>query len=120
MPQPLIVFIGVCEVLGGLGLVLPAISRVRTGLVPLAAAGLGVTMILATGFHLFRAELGLTALTAGLAAVAALVTFGRWRARPLRTAPLTTGRAVWTLATLAAVALLVFAPTWYVSTHVSF
>jgi hypothetical protein len=37
-------FIGVCEVLGGLGLVLPGLFRVRLGLTPLAAAGLVVIM----------------------------------------------------------------------------
>jgi len=38
-------FIGVCETLGGLGLVLPMLLRIRPGLTPLAAAGLVVIMI---------------------------------------------------------------------------
>ena len=37
-------FIGACEVLGALGLVLPGIFRVQRGLTPLAAAGLVVIM----------------------------------------------------------------------------
>ena len=37
-------FIGACEVLGGLGLVLPGIFRVQRGLTPLAASGLVVIM----------------------------------------------------------------------------
>ena len=37
-------FIGVCEVLGAFGLVLPGLLRVRPGLTPLAAAGLVVIM----------------------------------------------------------------------------
>ncbi len=41
-------FIGLCEVAGGLGLVLPGLFRVRTGLTPLAAAGLVIIMIGAT------------------------------------------------------------------------
>jgi uncharacterized membrane protein YphA (DoxX/SURF4 family) len=41
-------FIGVCELLGGLGLVLPGIFRVHQYLTPLAAAGLTVIMIGAT------------------------------------------------------------------------
>ena len=32
-------FIGVCELLGGLGLILPSVLRIRPGLTPLAAAG---------------------------------------------------------------------------------
>jgi hypothetical protein len=38
-------FIGVAETLGALGLVLPGITRVRTELTPLAAAGLVIIMI---------------------------------------------------------------------------
>jgi DoxX-like protein len=38
-------FIGVAETLGALGLVLPGITRIRTGLTPLAATGLVVIMI---------------------------------------------------------------------------
>ena len=44
-PELFIRFIGVCELLGGLGLVLPGLSRIRTWLTPLAAAGLVVIMI---------------------------------------------------------------------------
>lgn len=120
VPQSLIVFIGVCEVLGGLGLILPAMSRVKTGLLPLAAAGLGLTMILATAFHLLRTELGLAAVTFGLAAVASVIAVWRWRVRPIERGPLTVSRAGWTMATLIAVLLLVFAPTWYVATNVQF
>jgi hypothetical protein len=38
-------FIGMCEVLGAIGLVLPALLRIKPGLTPLAAAGLGIIMI---------------------------------------------------------------------------
>jgi uncharacterized membrane protein YphA (DoxX/SURF4 family) len=47
-PGPFLRFIGVCEVLGGLGLLLPGLARIRTGLTPLAAAGLVVIMVGAT------------------------------------------------------------------------
>jgi hypothetical protein len=47
-PELFIRFIGVCEVLGALGLILPGISRIRTWLTPLAAAGLVVIMVGAT------------------------------------------------------------------------
>src|SRR5690242_11062548 len=39
------VFIGVCEVLGALGLILPGVLRTRRGLTPLAALGLMIIMI---------------------------------------------------------------------------
>jgi hypothetical protein len=41
-------FIGACEVLGALGLILPGLLRVRPGLTPLAASGLVIIMIGAT------------------------------------------------------------------------
>jgi hypothetical protein len=44
-PELFIRFIGVCETLGALGLVLPGITRIRPGLTSLAAAGLVVIMV---------------------------------------------------------------------------
>lgn len=38
-------FIGVCEVLGAFGLVLPGLTRIRKGLTALAALGLTIIMI---------------------------------------------------------------------------
>jgi hypothetical protein len=37
-------FVGVCEVLGAIGLILPALLRIKPGLTPLAAAGLVIIM----------------------------------------------------------------------------
>src|ERR1700687_1116501 len=48
LPGLLIHFIGACEVLGALGLILPGLLRIRPGLTPLAAAGLLIIMIGAT------------------------------------------------------------------------
>jgi hypothetical protein len=48
MPVLFLRFIGVCEVLGALGLVLPWLLRIRPGLTLLAATGLIVIMIGAT------------------------------------------------------------------------
>lgn len=45
LPPGFLRFIGACEVLGALGLVLPGLFRVRPGLTPLAAAGLVVIML---------------------------------------------------------------------------
>src|SRR5262245_59712510 len=41
-------FIGVAEILGAVGLILPGLLRIRTSLTPLAAAGLVIVMIGAT------------------------------------------------------------------------
>ena len=48
LPGLFIKFIGVCEVLGALGLILPGLLRIRRGLTPLAAAGLVIILIGAT------------------------------------------------------------------------
>lgn len=48
MPYWFILFIGVCELLGGLGLILPWLLKIKPGLTPLAAALLVIIMIGAT------------------------------------------------------------------------
>src|SRR5205823_11462026 len=48
LPAPFLKFIGACEVTGALGLILPGLLRIRTGLTPLAAAGLVIIMTGAT------------------------------------------------------------------------
>ena len=45
MPGDFIKFIGICETLGALGLILPGLTKIRTELTPLAAAGLVIIMI---------------------------------------------------------------------------
>ena len=72
-------FIGVAEVLGGLGLVLPGLLRIRTELTPLAAAGLTIIMIGATATVMSTGDLapGLFPLAVGV--LTAFVAYGRWR-----------------------------------------
>ena len=86
MPLPglFLRFIGVAEVLGALGLILPGLLRIRPGLTPLAAAGLVIIMIGATVAHARRpwgASQALIPLVVGL--LAAFVAYGRWRLAPL-------------------------------------
>jgi uncharacterized membrane protein YphA (DoxX/SURF4 family) len=84
LPGLLIRFIGVCEVLGAIGLILPGLLRTRPGLTPLAAAGLVIIMIGATVLT-FVADgfaMALTPLVVGL--LAAFVAYGRWRMAPHR------------------------------------
>lgn len=81
-PPLLVRFIGFVEVLGVLGLTLPAITRIRPGLVPLAAAGLTLIMLLAIGLHLVRGEGAMTLEPLAFAALGAFVAYGRWRVLP--------------------------------------
>lgn len=56
VPGWLVTFIGVVEIAGALGLILPALTRIAPVLTPLAATGLALTMAIAAVFHLVRAE----------------------------------------------------------------
>ncbi|HSG38625.1 MAG TPA: DoxX family protein [Thermoanaerobaculia bacterium] len=84
LPGLFLRFIGLVELLGGLGLILPAALRIRPILTPLAAAGLVTVMIGATVITLMGG-LGLMALfplVTGL--LAAFIAYGRWRLAPIR------------------------------------
>jgi uncharacterized membrane protein len=77
-------FIGVCEILGGIGLVLPSLLHIKTGLTPLAAACLVIIMIGATTLTIMFG-MGATAIlpfVTGLLAV--FIAYGRWRLAPLK------------------------------------
>ncbi len=84
LPGLFVRFIGVAEVLGALGLVLPGLLRIRPGLTPLAAAGLVLLTIGATAYQLAagQVESALFAVAVGL--LAAFVAYGRWRLVPHR------------------------------------
>ena len=84
LPRPFVLFIGVAEVLGGLGLILPGLLRIQPGLTPLAAAGLVLVTIGATVYQLAarQAESALFPVAVGL--LCAFVAYGRWRLAPLR------------------------------------
>jgi len=84
LPGPFLRFIGVAEVLGGLGLVLPAALRIRPGLTPLAAAGLVIIMVGATVITLLGREFGGAAVSFVVGALALFVAYGRWRLAPIR------------------------------------
>ena len=84
LPGPFLRFIGVAEVLGALGLILPGLLRLRPGLTPLAAAGLVIIMMGATVVTLAGGQLAPALLPAVVGLLAAVVAFGRWRLAPLR------------------------------------
>ena len=88
MPLPglFIRFIGVAETLGAIGLILPALLRIRPGLTPLAAAGLTIIMTGATLLTpaLTDGQIVLAALPLALGSLAAFVAYGRWRQAPIR------------------------------------
>ena len=76
-------FIGVMEILGGLGLILPSVLRIRPGLTPLAAACLVIIMIGATVITLGTMGIGPAMLPLIVGVLCVFVAYGRWRLAPL-------------------------------------
>ncbi len=78
VPRGLLTVIGVCEILGGIGVILPAATGILAWLTPLAAAMLAVVMVLAAGFHFFRREFPNIVFNLVLFALAAFAAYGRF------------------------------------------
>ena len=70
--------IGVAELLGGIGLILPAVTGITPILTPIAAACLAFVMVLAAGTHIRRKEPSGVAVNAILLVLAAFVAWGRF------------------------------------------
>lgn len=75
--------IGVAEIAGGLGLIVPSVLRLAPWLTPAAALGLATIMLLAIPLHILKGEASGTWLHALIAALALLVAWGRWRKAPI-------------------------------------
>ena len=73
----LVTFIGVAELLGGLGLILPYVTGITPILTPIAALGLGLVMILAIGLHIKRKENQAIGMNIVFLALAIFVAIGR-------------------------------------------
>jgi hypothetical protein len=72
-------FIGVAEILGGLGLILPGLFRIKPLLTPLAAACLVIIMIGATVVTLQTNPPVVALLPAITGLLLIVVAYGRWR-----------------------------------------
>ena len=77
LPGWFIKFIGVAEVLGAIGLILPRLLRIRPGLTPLAATGLVIIMIGATSLTWVADGLAPASFPMAVGLLAAFVTYGR-------------------------------------------
>ena len=86
MPLPglFVRFIGVAEVLGAIGLIVPGLLRIRPGLTPLAAAGLVIIMIGATVLTLAGGDVAPALIPLVVGLLSAFVAYGRWRLTPHR------------------------------------
>lgn len=79
MPGGFIKFIGVCETLGALGVILPGLFRTRERLTPLAASGLVIIMIGAVVTTLLQGQGAAAILPAIVGLIATYVARGRAR-----------------------------------------
>lgn len=83
VPVGLVKLTGVVDLLGALGLVLPALLRIRPGLTPLAALGTIVLMVVASIFHIARGEASAIGVNLVFAGLAAFIAWGRWAKVPI-------------------------------------
>lgn len=86
LPGLFVRFLGVAEVLGAFGLILPGLLRIWPLLTPLAGSGLviimtGATVLTLVGVVPVGAAMALIPLVIGI--LSAFVTYGRWRLVPL-------------------------------------
>jgi len=84
LPGAFLRFIGVTEILGALGLILPGLLRIRPGLTPLAAAGLVIIMIGATVVSLMIGTVAMALMPFVVLLLTAFVAYGRWKVAPHR------------------------------------
>ncbi len=73
----LVTFIGMAELAGAIGLILPCLTDILPILTTWAAVGLATIMVLATGFHLIRGEFSHALITVIILILAAFVIYGR-------------------------------------------
>ena len=83
LPRWFQLFLGVAEVLAGVGLILPGLTRIRPRLVIYAAVGIMIVMVSATVFHIARGETSSAVITLVLLGIAAFVAYARDRVVPI-------------------------------------
>lgn len=83
VPPALVRFIGISEFLGGIGLILPALLRIKPRLTPWAATGLAAIMVLAFIFHLYLKEFQAIGANVIIGAIAAFIMWGRFKMIPI-------------------------------------
>lgn len=83
LPLWFIYFIGVCEITGAFGLILPGLVRIQTRLTPLAATGLLVIMIGATVLTIATMGIAPALFPFVVGLIVSAIAWGRWRVVPL-------------------------------------
>jgi len=82
-PVGLVRFIGLSELAGALGLILPSLLRIQPKLTIYAALGLTVLQILAIGFHVMQGESNMIGINMVFIALSVFVAWGRAKRSPI-------------------------------------
>lgn len=83
LPATFVRIIGLIDLAGGVGILLPALTRIKPQLTVAAALGCVVLQALAFGFHATRGEYDVLPLNVVLFALSAFVLWGRGKAAPI-------------------------------------
>ena len=83
LPRWFQLFLGITEVLAGLGLTLPGLTRIQPFWTIWAAIGVSIVTVSATVFHLVRGEISSAVITLVLTAIAVFVAYARYRIVPI-------------------------------------
>ncbi|GGL46349.1 DoxX family protein [Nocardia jinanensis] len=79
LARPLVIVIGFSEIAAAVGLVAPMLVDIAGWTTPLAALGIGVVSLMASGFHIRAAGEALNSIECALwAALAGAIAIGRW------------------------------------------
>ena len=83
VPHWLVRFIGIAQILGGIGLILPSILRIKPQLTVWAAMGLFLQLICAVIFHISVNEENMIGIPLLFAAISFFIAWGRWKKVPI-------------------------------------
>jgi putative oxidoreductase len=84
VPEGLVRFIGASELLGGLGLLLPSLLKIKPILTPIAAFGIALVMLFAAFFHISRGENSAIGANFLFMAIALFIAWGRMKKVPIQ------------------------------------
>ena len=83
VPDALVRFTGLVDLLGATGLLLPALLRIQPRLTPIAAIGIVLLMVVASVFHIARGETTSIGFNIVVALLATFVAWGRLKKVPI-------------------------------------
>ncbi|GAB4044511.1 DoxX family protein [Spirosoma litoris] len=83
IPVAFVKLTGLIDLLGAVGLILPAWLRIKPQLTPIAALGTVVLMICASIFHITRGEASVIGVNIVFAVLAAFIAWGRFTKAPI-------------------------------------